>query len=82
VLVQTHQNLLVSLDSVYFTEVAVRGVNIGGYVCSVVTARRTERVFVESFSPELNDEQPVRAVSAVCVVGKKRAIEDQEDDHH
>ncbi len=45
VLAQTHQQLAVCLDSVYFSHLATRVVNIGGYVCYVVTARRSEVVF-------------------------------------
>ena len=72
VLVQSHQNLAVSLDSVYFSDVKITGVNIGGYICSVATAQRTAVVFKESISPELNEGgDEVRGV-----VGQKR-VSDQ-----
>lgn len=45
VLAQTHQQLVSCLDSVYFTDITTRGVNIGGYVCAVVMAKRSDVVF-------------------------------------
>jgi len=41
ILIQSHQHLVAVLDSQYFCDVAVRGANIGGFICSVVTAKRT-----------------------------------------
>lgn len=55
-LVQSHQHLAACLDSVYFRDIAVRGVNIGGYICSVVTANRTDRVFVPTFNTPIEDK--------------------------
>jgi hypothetical protein len=73
-LVQSHQNLVCCLDSVYFTDMHVRGINVGGYICSVVTARRTGRVYVESRSAALNE---VESTADAPVVGKKRAAEEE-----
>lgn len=88
-LVQSHQHLVSCLDSVYFTDVRIRGVNVGGYICSVVTARRTEQVFVESRSEALNEmavgEEErgagVHSGEGSGVVGKKRpaALAAEED---
>ena len=55
-LVQSHQHLAACLDSVYFNDIKVVGVNIGGYICSVVTANRTSRVFVPTFSTPMEDQ--------------------------
>lgn len=46
-LLQAHQHLVSVLDSIYFTDTFVRGVNVGGFVCSFVTANRSPMVFVE-----------------------------------
>lgn len=40
-LTQTHQQLANCLNSVYFEDCKVYPVNIGGYVASILTARRT-----------------------------------------
>jgi len=42
-LTQSHQHLLACLDSLYFRvgDIQVKAVNIGGYVCYVVLARRS-----------------------------------------
>jgi hypothetical protein len=46
-LLQAHQHLVSVLDSIYFCDTFVRGVNVGGFVCSLVTANRSPLVFVE-----------------------------------
>jgi len=55
-LVQSHQHLAACLDSVYFSNITVMGVNIGGYICSVVTANRTSRVFVPTYTTPMEDK--------------------------
>ena len=47
ILIQSYQHLLACLDSVYFScqETSVRGVNIGGYVCVIITAVRSSVEF-------------------------------------
>lgn len=69
-LVQSHQHLVSCLDSVYFSQITITGVNIGGYICSIVTAQRTERLFKESISAELNEGTAVDL--AETNVGEKR----------
>ena len=73
-LIQSHQHLISCLDSVYFTDTRTIGVNIGGFVCSVVVAQRTERVFQESLSAALNE------VEKEGIVGKKRGTVDMSEE--
>ena len=42
---QTYEQLLSCLDSVYFTDIKVRGINVGGYVCALITAKRSGAEF-------------------------------------
>jgi hypothetical protein len=47
-LLQSHQQLVSCLDSVYFKNIEVRPVNVGGYACSLVVAYRSEVIFVRA----------------------------------
>lgn len=69
-LVQSHQHLVACLDSAYFSGIKVIGVNIGGYICTVVTAQRTSKEFELSYTAPVQD-----ALSSVVeqpAVGVKR----------
>lgn len=68
-LIQSHQHLVACLDSAYFCNIKVMGVNIGGYICSVVLAQRTSKVF------ELSYTAPVQEVEEQPAVGAKRPAE-------
>lgn len=69
-LVQSHQHLAACLDSVYFSDITVIGVNIGGYICSVVTANRTSRVYVPTFTTPIEDK------IVESTIGVKRPADD------
>ena len=46
-LIQAHHHLVSVLDSIYFCSTVVRGINLGGFVVSLVIAKRTSLPFVE-----------------------------------
>ena len=53
ILIQSYQHLIACLDSKYFENINITGVNIGGYVCAIVTAVRTNECFKH---PEQNSD--------------------------
>ena len=56
VLLQSHQQFMTCLDSRYFHGMKIRGVNIGGCVCCIVTADRTDVSFASSLNENKNDD--------------------------
>ena len=72
-LVQSHQHLVACLDSVYFSDIKVVGVNIGGYICSIVTAQRSKVEFQSVMVSEA--QNGVEVLSETAVLGLKRNAE-------